>query len=58
METQKFIIITTIIIIIIMALKPYVGLGRFSSFLILYIVCRTPWTGDQPVARHRTTQTE
>jgi hypothetical protein len=39
-----------------------VDLGRFFSFLILYIVSRTPWTGDQPFARplptHRTTQTE
>jgi hypothetical protein len=26
-------------------------LGRFFNFLILYIVGRTPWTGDQPVAR-------
>jgi hypothetical protein len=36
-------------------------LGRFFSSLILYTVGRTPWTGDQPVARplptHRTTQT-
>jgi hypothetical protein len=36
-------------------------LGRFFSFLILYTVGRTPWTGDQPVTRplptHRTTQT-
>jgi hypothetical protein len=36
-------------------------LGRFFSFLILYTVGRTPWTGDQPVARplstHRTTET-
>jgi hypothetical protein len=33
--------------------------GRFFSFLILYIIGRTHWTGDQPVARplvtHRTT---
>jgi hypothetical protein len=38
------------------------GLGRFSSFLILYTVYRTPWTGDEPVLRslptHRTTQTQ
>jgi hypothetical protein len=38
------------------------GLGPFFSFLILYIVGRTPWTGDQPVARplpmHRTPQTQ
>jgi hypothetical protein len=37
-------------------------LGRFFSFLIIYTVGRTPWTGDQPVARplltHRTTQTQ
>jgi hypothetical protein len=33
-------------------------LGRFFSFFIVYTVSRTPWTGDQPVARplptHRT----
>jgi hypothetical protein len=38
------------------------NLGGFFSFLILYTVGRTPWTGDQPVARplptHRTTQTK
>jgi hypothetical protein len=38
------------------------SLGRFFSFLILYTVGRTPWMGDQPVARpkstHRTTQTQ
>jgi hypothetical protein len=37
-------------------------LARFSSFLILYTDGRTPWTGDQPVARppptQRTTQTQ
>jgi hypothetical protein len=37
-----------------------VDLGLFFSFLILYTVGRTPWTGDQPVARplptHRPTQ--
>jgi hypothetical protein len=47
------------IIIIIMVLQLLLGLGRFFSFLILYRVSRTPWTGDQPVARplptHRTT---
>jgi hypothetical protein len=36
--------------------------GRFSSFLILHTVGRTPWTEDQPVARplptQRTTQTQ
>jgi hypothetical protein len=38
-----------------------VDLGRFFSFLI-YTVSRTPWAGDQPIARplptHRATQTE
>jgi hypothetical protein len=37
-------------------------LGLFFSFLIPYTVGRTPWTGNQPVARplltHRTTQTK
>jgi hypothetical protein len=31
-------------------------LGRFFSFLILYTVGRTLWTGDQPVARPLSTQ--
>jgi hypothetical protein len=38
---------------------PLLGPGRFFSFVILYTVSRTPWTGDLPVARplptHRTT---
>jgi hypothetical protein len=37
-------------------------LDRFCNFLILYIVGRTPWTRDQPVARplptQRATQTQ
>jgi hypothetical protein len=41
--------------------SPLLDLGHFLSFLILYTVGRTPWTGDQPFARplptHRTTQT-
>jgi hypothetical protein len=40
------------------ALRPFVGPWPFFSFLILYTVGRTPWMGDQPVARplptHRT----
>jgi hypothetical protein len=36
--------------------------GRLFSFFIFYTIGRTPWTGDQPVARplptHRTTQTQ
>jgi hypothetical protein len=31
--------------------SPLLDLGRFFSFLILHTVGRTPWTGDQPVAR-------
>jgi hypothetical protein len=42
--------------------SPLLDLGRFFSFLILYTVGRTPWTGDQPVAgplpTHRTAQTQ
>jgi hypothetical protein len=38
------------------------GLWLLFPFLNLYAVGRTPWTGDQPVARslptHRTTQTQ
>jgi hypothetical protein len=30
---------------------PLLGLGGFFSFLILYIVSRTPWFGDQPFAK-------
>jgi hypothetical protein len=42
-----------------MILQPFVGpWPLFSSFLILYTVGRTPWTGDQPIAwplrTHRT----
>jgi hypothetical protein len=51
-------IIIIIIIIIIITLQSFVG--HFFSFLILYTVGKTPWTGDQPIARplptHRTTQ--
>jgi hypothetical protein len=36
------------------------GFGSLFSFLIVYTVGRTPWTGDQPIAKsqptHRTTQ--
>jgi hypothetical protein len=45
-----------------MALQPSVGFWPLFSFLILYTVCRTPWEGDEPVARpqptHRTAQTQ
>jgi hypothetical protein len=52
------------IILLVLLLWLYshsLGLGRFFSFLILYTVGWTPWTGDQPVARplptHRTAET-
>jgi hypothetical protein len=42
--------------------NPLLDLGRYFRFLILYIVGRTPWTGDQSAARslptHKTTQTQ
>jgi hypothetical protein len=46
-----------------MALRLFVGpWPLFFSFLNLYTFGRTPWTGDQPVARplpaYKTTQTE
>jgi hypothetical protein len=44
------------------ALQFLLDLGHFFTFLILYTFRRTPWTGDQPVARPlptcRTTQTQ
>jgi hypothetical protein len=44
------------------ALQPFFGPWPLFSSLILYTVGRTPWTGDQPVARplpiHKTTQTQ
>jgi hypothetical protein len=42
--------------------SPLLGSDCFFSFVILYTVDRTPWRGDQPVARalpmHRTTKTQ
>jgi hypothetical protein len=38
-------------------LQPFVGHWPLFSFLISYTVCRTPWTGDQPVARPLPTHT-
>jgi hypothetical protein len=50
---------TVVIIIIIMALQPFVGLWQlFQLPDSIYTTGRTPWTRDQPVARplptHRT----
>jgi hypothetical protein len=46
-----------------MALEPFVGPWPLFQFLdLFYTVDRTPWTGDQPIARplpaHRTAQTQ
>jgi hypothetical protein len=45
-----------------MALQPFVGPWPLFQFLDFYTVDRTPWTGDQPVARpllvHRTARTQ
>jgi hypothetical protein len=46
-----------------MALQPFVGPWTlFFTFAILYTIGRTPWTGEQPVARplpaHRAAQTQ
>jgi hypothetical protein len=46
-----------------MALQPFVGPWPLLQFRkLFYTDGRTPWTGDQPVARplptHRTTQTQ
>jgi hypothetical protein len=45
-----------------MALQHFVGPWPLFSFLILYTVGMTPWTGDEPVARplptHRATRTQ
>jgi hypothetical protein len=44
------------------ALQPFVGPWSLFQILDLYAVYRTPWSGDQPVARPlptlRTTQTQ
>jgi hypothetical protein len=49
---------TVYIIFLLWLYSPLLGLGRFFSFLLPYTVGRTPWKGDQPIARplptHRT----
>jgi hypothetical protein len=60
--TGKFPYYGSILSIYLWLCSPFLDLGRFFSFLILYIVDRNPLTGDQPIARplstHRTTQTQ
>jgi hypothetical protein len=41
---------------------PLLGCGRYFNFVILYTICRNPWTRDQPISRrlptHRRAQTQ
>jgi hypothetical protein len=62
-NTVYYIIIIIILLLLFWLYSPLLELcGRFFSFLILYTVGRTPWTGDHHVARplptHRTTLTQ
>jgi hypothetical protein len=41
-----------------MTLQPFAGPRPLFSFLIFYAVSRTPWTGDQPVAKPLPAHTE
>jgi hypothetical protein len=57
-----FMHVSILLFLLLWLYSPLLGLGPFFSFLILYTAGRTPWTGDQSVARslptHRTTQTQ
>jgi hypothetical protein len=50
-----------LLLLLLLLYSPLLGPGPFFSFLILNTVGRTPWTGDQPIARplptYRTAQT-
>jgi hypothetical protein len=52
----------TLCFIYLLLYSTLLDIGGFFSFLIFYIVSRTPWAGDQPVARpipaHRAAQTQ
>jgi hypothetical protein len=60
--TSSLYFLITYLSICLSVYSPLLDLGQFFSFLILYTVGGTPWTGNQPVARplptHRTTQTQ
>jgi hypothetical protein len=51
-------ILLLLLLLLLWLYSPLLGLRHFFSFLILYTVGSTPWTGDQTVARplptHRT----
>jgi hypothetical protein len=51
MDKVKIIDLKKYLSIYLWLYNPVLDLGRFFSFSILDTVGRTPWTGDQPVAR-------
>jgi hypothetical protein len=48
---------TCLLLYLSVVLQPFAGPRLLFNFLILCTVGRTPWTGDQPVARSLPTQT-
>jgi hypothetical protein len=50
-EGDAYALAASAVIICLWFYGPLLGLGRFFIFLILYTVGKSPWTGDQPVAR-------
>jgi hypothetical protein len=48
--SDLLLLILVVLLLLLFLCSPFLGLGRFFSFLILYTVGRTPWTEDQPVA--------
>jgi hypothetical protein len=61
-SARNLVAVLTELIFLYLWLYSPLNRGQFFSFLILYTVGKTPWTGDQPVARplptHRTSQTQ
>jgi hypothetical protein len=59
-ETQPHVRLSIYLSIYLWLYSPLLDLGPFFSFLFIYAVGRTPWMGNQLVARklptHRTTQ--
>jgi hypothetical protein len=54
MKTCRGVDVLLLLLLLLLLLylySPLLGFGGFFSFLFLYTVSRTPWTGDQPVAR-------
>jgi hypothetical protein len=55
-DTGSGLLLLLLLLLLLFLYSPLLGLGRFFSFLILYTVDKTPWTGDQLVARPLPTQ--